>query len=74
MNRIFGLALILVLMSGFVCACSDSDTTCDEKTFEASCIDNKTVEICTHNEIAQWQCSTGQVCKEGTCVKADTEE
>ncbi len=48
-------------------ACSGDDYTCDESTFERSCLNETTVEICTHGEIAHWECSANQVCKTNTC-------
>lgn len=67
--KLLNLVLFLTLSACAFCvsACSGDDYTCDEATFERSCHDQTTVIVCTHGEIAHWECSNHQVCKSNTC-------
>lgn len=68
--KLLNLVLLLTLATCcalFVTACSGDDYSCDEATFERSCHDQTTVIVCTHGEIAHWECSGNQVCKSNTC-------
>ena len=58
---------VFALLSLLFVSCVDDDYTCDEATFVPSCLDQTTVKICTHGEIAHWECSANQVCKTNTC-------
>lgn len=62
-------AVTAFAMLGLACS-EDNSFLCDASTFKASCINSEFAEICTNGEVARWQCSPGQTCENGTCVKA----
>ncbi len=50
-------------------ACADSESTCDDETFQPHCLSDKYLEICTHGEIAKQEASTCHICKGSSFIK-----
>jgi len=59
---------VMVLSFGLF-ACADSETTCDEESFQPKCLSDKYLEICTHGEIAKQEASTCHICKGNSFIK-----
>lgn len=54
-----GMALSLV-------GCSDTDLSCDDKTYITTCYDTTMMTVCTNGEEARVKCPTGFSCRESS--------